>query len=227
MDTKTLGNKEVYRFSLIERISHGVHGVAFIVLLFTGLGVLRTGFQPAMKILGGIEVTRNIHRIGGAVAVVLVVVGFVLEPKFRGWITSSFKFGKDDFAYVKNFPVEFFGGHAPFPPQGKFNGGEKMNIALMFISCVIIAITGFIIWFPAVFPQWLVQWSYPAHSGFVLLLAAVFLMHFYLGVLHPDSNQALKGIFFGWVPAKFAREHYEEWFDEVAEEEPEKIKVVS
>jgi cytochrome b subunit of formate dehydrogenase len=34
MDTKTLGNKEVYRFSLIERISHGVHGVAFIVLLF-------------------------------------------------------------------------------------------------------------------------------------------------------------------------------------------------
>lgn len=227
MDPKSLENKEVYRFSSVERFTHGVHAVAFVVLLFTGLGVLLTSFQPAMKIFGGIEVTRMIHRIGGAVAVALVALGFVLEPKFREWITSSLKFDKDDLEFNKSFPVEFFGGHAPFPPQGRFNGGEKINILLMFFSCVIIAITGFIMWFPEVFPIWLVRWSYPAHSGFVLLLTAVFLMHFYLGVLHPDSNQALKGMFTGWVPAKFARAHYEKWFDEVAEKEPDKIKDVS
>ncbi|MFY9139355.1 MAG: cytochrome b/b6 domain-containing protein [Thermacetogeniaceae bacterium] len=225
MDPK-VDKKEVYRFSLMERIAHGTHGIAFVVLLFTGLAMILTSFQPAMKILGGINVTRDIHHIGGAVAVAIVVVGFVLEPKFRGWITYSLKFNKNDFEHIKGFPVELLGGHSPYPPQGRFNGGEKMNILLMFVSCVVIAITGFIIWFPAVFPQWLVQWSYPAHSGFALLLAAVFLMHFYLGVLHPDSNRALKGVITGWVSAKFAREHYQQWYDEVAEKEPERIREV-
>lgn len=228
MDPKSLGKKEVLRFSVGERVTHGAHAIAFLLLLFTGLGVLLTGFQPAMKILGGIDVTRNIHRVVGAVAVALVIAGFfILDPKnLPGWITSSLKFRKDDLAYAKNFPVEFFGGHKPFPPQGKFNGGEKMNILLMFTSCVIIAITGFILWFPTVFPIWLVRWSYPAHSGFVLLLTAVLLAHLYLGLLHPDSNQALKGMLTGWVPAKFAREHYEKWFDQVAEEEPDRLKDV-
>ncbi len=227
MDTKSLAKKEVLRFSAVERFTHGVHAAAFILLLFTGLGVLLTGFQPAMKIVGGIDIARDIHRVVGALAVVLVIVGFVLDRKnLPGWITNSLKFRKDDLEYAKNFPIEFFGGHAPFPPQGKFNGGEKMNILLMFTMCVFIALSGFIMWFPAAFPAGLVRWSYPVHSGLVLLLTAVLLAHLYLGLLHPDSNRALKGIFTGWVPADFAREHYEEWFDKLAEEEPERIKTV-
>ena len=82
-----------------------------------------------------------------------------------------------------------------------------MNILLMFVSCVIIAITGFIIWFPAVFPAWLVRWSY-RHTLALCYLAAVF-DAFLFRSASPDSNQALKGVITGWVPAKFGRATHE------------------
>lgn len=208
-------NKEVYRFTAGGRYLHWSHAISFILLLFTGLGVLSIIFQPWMNIFGGIAVTKLIHRIVAVFFTVSVILAFIIGEggrQLRRWIKDAVAFDADDFAHAKNFPIEFFGGHKPFPPQGKFNGGEKINSLITVTGMLFMGITGYIMWFAWAFPQWLVQWCYPIHAGFALLLAALFMAHFYLGVLHPDSNQALKGIINGWVPSKFAYEHYEEWY---------------
>jgi formate dehydrogenase subunit gamma len=213
--------KEVYRFSAGERFVHWCHGVAFLLLLFTGLGVLLYAFQPAMNIFGGIHVTRNIHRVVAVLFTIGMIVGFVGKGQgarqMRRWFKDVVNFGNDDFAHAKNFPIEFFGGHKPFPPQGKFNGGEKLNSMFTILGTICIAISGYIMWF-ATGSGWVLQWAYPIHAACALFMTALLIAHLYLGILHPDSNQALKGIFTGWVPAKFAYEHYEKWYNEEAEE---------
>lgn len=214
--------KLVYRFSKGERFVHWVHGVAFLLLLFTGLGVLTIAIQPAMNIVGGIQVTRNIHRVVAVLFTIGMIIGFVGRGEgarqMRRWFKDVISFGKDDFAHAKNFGIEFFGGHKPFPPQGKFNGGEKLNSMITILGTLCIVISGYIIWLAPSIPQWIVQWAYPIHSACALFMAALLIAHLYLGLLHPDSNQALKGIFTGWVPAKFAFEHYEKWYNEEAKQ---------
>ncbi|HBQ27753.1 MAG TPA: formate dehydrogenase [Syntrophomonas sp.] len=213
--------KEVYRFSAGERFVHWCHGVAFLLLLFTGLGVLLYAFQPAMNIFGGIHVTRNIHRVVAVLFTIGMIVGFIGKGQgarqMRRWFKDVINFGNDDFAHAKNFGIEFFGGHKPFPPQGKFNGGEKLNSMFTILGTICIVISGYIMWF-ASGSSLLLQWAYPIHAACALFMTALLIAHLYLGILHPDSNQALKGIFTGWVPAKFAYEHYEKWYDEEAKE---------
>jgi formate dehydrogenase subunit gamma len=212
----------VYRFTKGERFVHWLHGVSFLLLLFTGLGVLTVALQPLSNIFGGIQVSRNIHRVVAVIFTIGIIIGFVGKGEgarqMRRWVRDVLNFGKDDFAHAKNFAIEFFGGHKPFPPQGKFNGGEKLNSMFTILGTICIAISGYIMWFAPSMPQFLVQWAYPIHSACALFMAALLIAHFYLGVLHPDSNQALKGIFTGWVPAKFAYEHYEKWYQEEAEQ---------
>ena len=213
--------KEVYRFSAGERFVHWCHGVAFLLLLFTGLGVLLYAFQPAMNIFGGIHVTRNIHRVVAVLFTLGMIIGFIGKGQgarqMRRWFKDVINFGNDDFAHAKNFGIEFFGGHKPFPPQGKFNGGEKLNSMFTILGTICIVISGYIMWF-ASGSSLLLQWAYPIHAACALFMTALLIAHLYLGILHPDSNQALKGIFTGWVPAKFAYEHYEKWYDEEAKE---------
>lgn len=214
--------KVVYRFSKGERFVHWCHGVSFLLLLFTGLGVLTFALQPLSNIFGGIQVSRDIHRVVAVIFTIGMIIGFVGKGEgarqMRRWFKDVINFRKDDFAHAKNFPIEFFGGHKPFPPQGKFNGGEKLNSMITILGTLCIVTSGYIMWFANSLPQFLVQWAYPIHSACALFMAALLIAHIYLGVLHPDSNQALKGIFTGWVPAKFAYEHYEKWYNEEAEE---------
>lgn len=212
---------KVFRFTAGTRTFHWVHAVCFILLGLTGAALVTAGLQPISNIFGGIQVSRDIHRWAAAIFTISIFLFFLFGAsgrELRSWAKSSFKFTRDDFAHAKNFPIEFFGGHKPFPPQGKFNGGEKLNSMLMITGLLCIAISGYIMWFAPSMPQWLVQWAYVAHSGFALLIMAVFLAHFYLGVLHPDSNQALGGMFNGYIPEKFAYEHYEKWYNEVKAE---------
>ena len=214
--------KEVYRFSAGERFVHWCHGVAFLLLLFTGLGVLVTVFQPAMNIFGGIQVTRNIHRVVAVLFTLGMIAGFIGKGvgarQMRRWFKDVINFRNDDLAHAKNFGIEFFGGHKPFPPQGKFNGGEKLNSMFTILGTLCIVISGYIMWLAPSGPSLLLQWAYPIHAACALFMTALLIAHLYLGILHPDSNQALKGIFTGWVPAKFAYEHYEKWYNEEAEE---------
>ena len=218
---KIISQDRVLRFSKGERFSHWVHAIAFFVLLFTGLGVLSTTFQPAMGIIGGIQVARMIHR--GVAVVFVVLVGmmfFVGNPKDHWyWLKSVFSFSKEDLQHVTAFPKEFFGGHGTYPAQDKYNGGEKINSWITIFGSVFITLSGIVMWFAPSFPPGLVRWAYPVHDLAMIMMTSALIGHMYLGLLHPDSNPSITGMINGYVPGKFARSHHAKWYARVKDQQ--------
>lgn len=208
---------KVLRFTKGERISHWVHAVSFFVLLFTGLGVLITSFQPAMAVVGGIQVSRILHRV----MAVLFVLGvgsmfFIGDTRYHWeWLKSIFSFQKSDWQHVAAFPKEFFGGHGNYPAQGKYNGGEKINSLITVFGSIFITLSGIVMWFPAYFPTGLVQWAYPVHDVSMFLMTAAVIGHMYLGLLHAESRAALPGMIGGYVSTKFAKAHHAAWYEQL------------
>ncbi|MDP4127570.1 MAG: cytochrome b/b6 domain-containing protein [Bacillota bacterium] len=217
---------KVLRFSKGERISHWVHAISFFVLLFTGLGVLSTFFQPAMTILGGIHVARVIHRISALFFVIVVgLMFFIGNPRYHWrWIKFVFNFTKSDWQHVSAFPKEFFGGHGAYPEQEKYNGGEKINSLITIFGTVFITLSGIVMWWAPFFPVGLVRWAYPVHDLSMFLMTAAAIGHIYLGLLHPDSKAAMSGMLNGYVSKEFARAHHSAWYNRLKEEQKKSIK---
>lgn len=220
---KTPEPDKVLRFTLGERLSHWVHALSFFLLLFTGLGILVTGFQPAMAVLGGIQVARLIHRV---IAVVFImVVGsmfFIGDTRYHWeWLKSIFHFQKSDWQHIAAFPKEFFGGHGNYPAQDKYNGGEKINSLITVFGSVFITLSGIVMWFASTFPPVLVRWAYPVHDLSMFMMTAAVIGHMYLGLLHPESRVALPGMINGYVSSKFAKAHHAKWYDRIRKNQAE------
>lgn len=220
MPRRIVDNK-VLRFSAGERLSHWVHAVSFFVLLFTGLGVLSSSFQPVMTIFGGIHVAQMIHRIVAVVFVVVVgLMFFIGNPRYHWrWLKFVFSFNKSDLQHVCAFPKEFFGGHGNYPAQEKYNGGEKINSLITIFGTFFISLSGVIMWFASSFPPALVRWAYPVHDLSMFMMTAAVIGHIYLGLLHPDSRASISGMLNGYVSTKFARAHHGDWYERLKREQ--------
>lgn len=217
---------KVLRFTAGERFSHWVHAISFFLLLITGLGMLYLAVRPVLGIFGGVEAARYLHRIVAVIFVVVVAAMFFIgNPKHhRHWVRSVFRFTKADLGHVIAFPKEFFGGHGKYPAQGKYNGGEKINSLITMFGSVFITLSGIVKWFPQVFPDIVVQWATPVHTGSMFLMSIALLGHTYLSFLHPEARIALPGMFTGYVREEFAKSHHAEWYEEVKNQEKESAK---
>jgi cytochrome b subunit of formate dehydrogenase len=52
-----------------------------------------------------------------------------------------------------------------------------------------------------------------AHAVSFVLAASLFLMHFYLAVLHPRFEESLSSMVDGRISAAYARDHYAQWHE--------------
>lgn len=208
---------KVLRFTGGERFSHWTHAISFFLLLITGLAILFVPIRPLFDVFGGMDVARNIHRVVAVIFVVVVLAMFFIgNPKHhREWLRSSFRFTKADIAHVKAFAKEFFGGHGDYPPQAKYNGGEKINSLITILGTVLITLSGIVKWFPLFFPNVIVQLASPIHTGAMFLMTIALIGHMYLSLLHPESRVALPGMLNGYVREEFAKSHHAEWYNEI------------
>ena len=212
-----LKNERVERFSFSARFAHWGHTVTFLLLLFTGLAL----FSPALgkifaPIFGGYVTAGVIHKVVAVLFTIIPLVCLLSNLKgFIGWWKDVFSFGMDDIKFIMKFPLEFFGVPVKTPPQSQFNGGEKMNSIVTTGSCVFLALSGYIMWFKASFPVWLVQWSYPIHDICMILATTMVLMHGYLGSLHPGSGESFWGMWKGTVRADWAKSHHAKWYEKI------------
>lgn len=208
--------ERVLRFSASARIAHWGHTVTFLVLLFTGLALFSPSLSFLAPVFGGYSTAGKIHRIMAVFYTAIPLVCLIANPKgFIEWWKDVFNFTKDDLKFVMIFPLEFFGFPVEIPPQSKFNGGEKMNSVVTTTSCVLLAISGYIMWFPQAFPVWLVRAAYPTHDICMILATTMVCMHAYLGSLHPGSRESLQGMLRGTVRADWAAHHHAKWYQKV------------
>ena len=204
----------VERFNLVQRITHWGHTVTFLICLVTGLSIMFSANWLA-AIFGGYTGADLIHKTAAVGLTIFVFFFIIFDFKgLIGWIKDIFRFGKNDMVFLMKFPFEFLGFKVKIPPQTKFNGGEKMNSIITPTAVLFLMISGYIMWFPAVFPVSWVRLSYPIHDIAMVIGTVMVAMHAYLGSFHPGSGESFWGMWKGTVRSDWAEHHHEIWYNE-------------
>jgi len=205
----------VERFNWLSRFSHWGHTVTFLLCLFTGLVLFLDGVDWLAAVFGGYRGAGLVHRVSAVGMTIVIGIGLVFG--FKGviaWIKDLLRFGMNDIKFIMTFPLEFFGFPVKVPPQTRFNGGEKGN-SIVTPTCVfLLVLSGYIMWFPAIFPVGLVRVSYWTHDIAMVGATCMVCMHAYLGSFHPGSGESFWGMWKGTVRADWAQHHHAVWYEE-------------
>ncbi|MGI6453490.1 MAG: formate dehydrogenase subunit gamma [Syntrophomonadaceae bacterium] len=205
----------VERFNFLARFSHWGHTVTFLLCLFTGLVLFLDGCDWLAAIFGGYAGAGLVHRIAAVIMTIVIGIGMVLGYKgVIAWIKDLLRFGMNDIKFLMVFPLEFLGFKVKIPPQTRFNGGEKGNSIVTPTMVFLLILSGYIMWFPAIFPAWLVRIAYPTHDIAMILATVMVCMHAYLGSFHPGSGESFWGMWKGTVREDWAKHHHTIWYDE-------------
>jgi len=209
-----IDKKYVPRHKMAFAVCHWVNAFAFFMLFLTALPLYSDTFRFMYHIFGD-KTLMYAHRVFGVVFIMTPIIGFFMAREgYMTMIKEVFRFGKKDMEFMQKFPVELMGKDPHMPPQGFYNGGEKMNIALQLSLGVVIGGTGVILWLgDSILPATITAYAIPVHSIAAAVCFAAALGHIYLAAgVNPDS---LHGMTSGTIKASYAAHHHGAWVDEL------------
>lgn len=210
----TMSNtKMIKRFSAVVRFTHWMYAISFIVLAITGYMVYGSELDWMEPMFGGLTGATVVHRVAGCFLIASIVISLLIRPsEILSWIRECFSFNKNDVGFMLTFPYKFLGIKKKIPPQGFFNGGEKVNSLIQIISGAALIITGLFMWLT---PDTAPLWMYPLHTVFMVVGSAGAIGHIYLAALNPVSNEAIRAIINGDISEKYMIENHQQWYDDV------------
>ena len=209
--------RQVVRFSRLERVLHIIMIVSFISLALTGMTLKfsYTGWANVLsRILGGYESAGYIHRIA---AVFMFGIFFshlynvLIRKRKEAGSLRGLLLGPDTMLPTKQDLREFiasikwFLNLGPRPAYGRWTYWEKFDYFAVFWGVFIIGSTGLMLWFPEFFtqfmPGWFINVATIIHSDEALLAVGfIFTVHFFNTHLRPEKFPMDLVIFTGRVP---------------------------
>jgi formate dehydrogenase subunit gamma len=220
----------IERFNGIERFTHWMTAVSFIILAITGLNVLygRYVILPAL----GPDVFSAL-TIAGKYAHNFLAFPFMLgvAMMFLLWIGHNIP-NRHDLVWLAK-GGGFFSKHS-HPPARKFNAGQKIIFWLVVLTGLTLSVSGVALMFPFEISPWgktfavinMVGFDLPTnltamqemqlsqlwHSVVALFIIAVILAHIYIGTI--GMQGAFDAMGSGKVDINWAREHHNLWVEE-------------
>ena len=201
----------VWRFTVLQRVLHGVLVVAFFVLAFTGLPLRFSCIAWAPRLMhlwGGARSAGLIHRwAGGAVLAVFaayLVSGVVSLARAKDkrrllWGSDAITLQPRDFREFWQM-LRWSVGRGPKPQFGRYSYREKFNHLMVFLGLGVVAVTGLLLWFPVFFGRWLPGGLFNVatiiHSYNVMLLAALIVAYHFFDVHLRPGKFPLDGVMF-------------------------------
>lgn len=192
--------KTYQRFSLAHRIEHILALTSFTILALTGLPQKfpAAGWADAMiNLMGGIEMTRQIHHIAAIVLMLetiyhLVAIGYrVFVQRVRFTMLPGVRDLNDAIGtFIYNI-----GLRKEKPQGGRYTYEEKAEYWAFIWGTIIMVITGFMMWNPIAtanfFPGEFIPAAKAAHGGEALLaVLAIIVWHMY-GVHLKHFNKSM------------------------------------
>jgi formate dehydrogenase subunit gamma len=222
LDVKVSG-KKIKRWNWFDRLTHWMTAISFIALGITGLSMLigKTLLIPLLGKAGfamWAQASITIHNVLGPVFSVGIVLMIVM------WVWHNFPTATD-LQWFKEGGGLFSKTH---PSAGRMNGGEKVwfwlvtfiGLAVCFSGIIMVApIYGLAIPEWAAFLPWVdgsrvdMQEANMIHAVLSLGWTAVALGHIYIGTAGTEG--AFEGMSTGYVSAEWAKQHHDQWYDDV------------
>ncbi len=212
--SNVLSIRWIPKYTALERFLHWAHTLMFIPLATTGFILFVSWLQPLAQGEAGILV-RLIHRIAAVVFVGVPIAYAVVQPRRVMMHVREFaNFSSYDLLWLKAaFPYYVLGHHEEMPPQPRFNTGERLNGVVTTLGSVVFIITGGPMWFlRGQMPVGVYQTLLVVHDLAFIATFTMFMVHFYLAVIHPLMWQSLVSMRYGVVSESYAREHHAMWY---------------
>jgi formate dehydrogenase subunit gamma len=192
--------ERIRRFSRTERALHWVHASAFFVLLGSGLVL----YLPSLsELVARRQLVKDVHLFTGLAWAILIAL-LLLLGLFHGLgetIRELERFDGDDLRWLLR------GGGQP----ARFNAGQKLNAAVTAAFGVLLAISGFLLWYGERDTGFRLANTLLLHDGLMYVSLVLVAGHLYLSLIHPATRHALRGITYGSVDVKWARRHHPRW----------------
>jgi formate dehydrogenase subunit gamma len=202
------------KYTTLERFLHWVHTFSFIPLALTGFVLFAPWLQPLAQSSAGIYL-RATHRIAAVIFGGVPIAYAILQPRRMLMNTKEFlTFSRYDLLWLKGaFPYYVLGKHGDMPPQPRFNTGERLTAVVLVIGTIVFGLTGLPMWFlKGSMSVGLYQLLVIFHDLMFIVTFAMFMIHFYLAVVHPMMWQSLVSMRYGVVSESYARAHHTMWY---------------
>jgi formate dehydrogenase subunit gamma len=205
--------KMIVRFSALVRVTHWMYAISFIVLAITGYLVTGSLLDWMEPFFGGLVGAMVIHRIAAVFLMGSIVISLIVRPsEIISWLKECFTFTENDALFLLTFPYKFVGMKKELPPQGFYNGGEKINSLIQIISGAMLIVSGLFMWLaPSITPLWV----YPVHVTFMMTGTVGAIGHIYLAAFNPITNKAARAIIMGDIPEEYMIENHRQWYEDV------------
>ena len=202
------------KYTTLERFLHWVHTATFVPLALTGFVLFAPWLEPVAQGEAGIRI-RTLHRIFAVFFGGVPIVYTILQPRRMMMNLREFlSFSRYDLLWLKGaIPYYVLGRHENMPPQPRFNTGERLTAVIMVLGTITFGITGLSMWFlKGIMSPLLFQVMVFFHDLMFIITFAMFMVHFYLAVVHPMMWQSLVSMRYGVVSESYAREHHAMWY---------------
>ena len=224
---KGWAGKTIERFNSIERFSHWLLAVSFIILGLTGLNTLY-GRYALKPILGDsafaslAQLGKWLHNYVAWAFMIGLVMIVVLWIKDNGPRTADIKW------LLKGGGMFAKGVH---PPSWKFNAGQKLLFWLVVLGGLSVSLTGLALLFPFQLPLFAktfvvanifglglptdlsmlqeIQLAQTWHTIMSLILMIIVIAHIYIGTIGMEG--AFDAMGSGQVDQNWAKEHHSLW----------------
>lgn len=198
----------VPRYNAIERSTHWLLALSFVVAALGGLALFHPAFWFLSSFLGGGVWSKTLHPWAGLVMCVAFVPMF-----FWYWRDNLIK--DYDVAWLKVLPQHLQNKHVDGPEIDKYNAGQKMLFWSIVGSLVLLFASGFVLWFDTdlKIPATFVRIAGVLHvlASFILFMGMI--VHIYSAIFWIKGS--MRAMMRGEVKESWARNHHPLWYRRV------------
>ncbi|MBZ5526908.1 MAG: formate dehydrogenase subunit gamma [Acidobacteriia bacterium] len=208
--------QRLLRYTLAERVNHWIATLSYIYLLLTGLAFWSPYLFWLVIFSGGGPTARFWHPWVGLLFTASVLYMYALWRGDMLLTPADLVWRRSLLNYIRNEDENL-------PPVGRFNMGQKQFFWLMLGGGILLALSGFGLWFADALPWSLRYLRYLAiflHVVFALATIGGFIIHVYMGTAVVRGG--FTSIIRGEVSAGWARLHHRLWYDQVTGGSPRK-----
>ena len=199
----------VLRYTFAERLNHWIAAGSYLYLLATGLAFWSPWLFWIAIVLGGGQISRQLHPWVG-----LIFAGSVFYM-YALW-AGQMGFDAVDREWWSNLRYYITNQDDKMPPAGRYNAGQKMLFWSFFYGAIVLLLTGLVLWFTDYLPwslRWLRYLAVLLHPIAALVTIGNFFIHIYMGVF--AERGAFGSVIRGDVSLAFAKRYHPGWYQEI------------